>query len=1830
MKHKCRVAVALTMFFAFSDRPVEANQTVLPGSIQIAFSGRDIDPAAAFNTVDKTWLIVWRETSPGSLSNSSVLGRVVREDRTILTAPVNIGGGAGVTPPRVAHDPIRNEWMVVFGSGPAFDEGIYTINARKVAANGALIGASARGISAGNVGEAFPDVAAGRVENTVFVEPPTPFFLAVWQQTVAAQPAIVARRLFEDAADPTHVGFNAAVAPFRVDVGADLPTDRVSTRPRITERGPFGTASGAGGNFRRETHPRVAFELQSAGQKDVYMADVNAGAVFGVLKVAGSTDAEDAPEIAWNEQTNRTLVLYRKAGTEIFAQLTETSPTAPFHALLGAPFRVTAGSASTVAAQAGTDIFLASAFNSGSFGLGCIAGGRVVGTPAAGAANGDQLALSPSTAGNVTLLFRRADATGATIIRASILVVPPPAIPNNAPIARAGSDIEVAEGALFSLDGSTSSDTNGDPVRFKWSRTDAGNPGDFFIAPAEQVKAKPQLLAPLLGPAGTPIDLTFQLGVDDFRISPVFSATDAVVVRVVPGADLNPPSANAGADRTVDEGAIAQLDGSASSDPDNDPLSFSWTLVDVQPPLVAPGSVAIGGADTAQPTFTSPRFANPSGLDLRFKLTVTTPRGGKDEDEVLVHVDDSISEAPIANAGADLTGALAVSEGTPFQLDGSASSDPNGDAMTFKWELVGVLSFNGNLRETLEIVGGDTATPAITAALFNERDIEFRLTVRDLGGLDGVDQVVVRVKEVPMAITSVVPPAGSPGTRVAIRGVNLASPDTRVFFGAEDLIHTGRIEAMTDNRIDVLVPAGGPSRFRTFVESRHLHGVLIFDYHDVKSAPITVRKGGERVVTPQPFEVSHLEITEAFLNQGLESYPLIQGKATVLHIRVRTALGGPQLPLPGLSPAPTGATCTAFPAGGASFQIVPTNVPTSALANTAKATRIGETVNFHLDPSQTLVPTYRFSAFLYHNGIEVAAIRTDLESSVFTPTFSPRILAVHMVPFKNGGIDPAWTAADQATHQGKVDAAFAAFARIYPFSFMESQESIVYLPNPLELPDLIQDDGKLHMEQFGFTENFLLRQLCAINELGDTLDSYNGDHPNARAQVVVAMIADRLYAAGATGFAVPPNSMMADIVRFTILQNVGPVDDLLESVLGFITDVTCVATAGLFCKDPVDILVDIVLGLIEAFGFDVTGKISFVIADSSSGDTLAQEVGHNLGFVNPFSPEHDGANVSHSLFDEDNGLTFFSAPSTEGPVLNPVKSESQLFNSGNRAKSVMSYAPSKSNENAFFEPSQYRKIFDIFRTDNAGGAGGADLAGGGGPPGGADSTLRISGVYSFHEETLQIGEARPGLPSEPLTPEAQKSVFTLAFLNAAGQLLAEKGLSFNVQIPVHGHGADGEDGDRPEVYAYFRVVQEVPAGTARGELRFQGKVLWTRSALGSAPTLQLLAPAGGEDVAPEAELLVRWLSVDVDGDELTHTVSYSSDGGATFTPLAVGVRANELRWATSAVAGTDTAVVKVVAFDGFHASEAISAPFRLGGGKPSVTILAPTADGHPISSRPVPLAGLARPAGGSPVTDDAAYQWSSSVAGLLGTGRNVLAEPLAPGAHRIRLEVAVGGVAASSEVEITVLSDRDGDGVDDATEAANGLNPDDPEDLFRDDDGDGVATGAEVLDFDSDPAKADTDGDGISDGDEVENGTSPTKKDTDGDGLDDPADNCPLALNADQADADADGLGDSCDPEAPPEAPVLRRGDPNGDGEIDLTDAVSLLSHLFLGGIEPVCLDAADANDDGGMDISDAVATLGYLFLGADALPSPGSNSCGVDPTTDQLQRCAYPEEACR
>ena len=135
-----------------------------------------------------------------------------------------------------------------------------------------------------------------------------------------------------------------------------------------------------------------------------------------------------------------------------------------------------------------------------------------------------------------------------------------------------------------------------------------------------------------------------------------------------------PPIANAGPDQTAFVSDRVTLDGSASADIDGDLLSFSWTLTSAP----AGSGAFVSDSSAVMPT---------SDLDRpgSYVLSLVVNDGQVDSlpDTVVV---DTRNSPPVANAGDDQT----VFVGTEVSLDGSGSTDVDGDLLTFSWVLSNV------------------------------------------------------------------------------------------------------------------------------------------------------------------------------------------------------------------------------------------------------------------------------------------------------------------------------------------------------------------------------------------------------------------------------------------------------------------------------------------------------------------------------------------------------------------------------------------------------------------------------------------------------------------------------------------------------------------------------------------------------------------------------------------------------------------------------------------------------------------------------------------------------------------------------------------------------------------------------------------------------------------------------------------------------------------------------------------------------------------------------------------------------------------------------------
>ena len=262
---------------------------------------------------------------------------------------------------------------------------------------------------------------------------------------------------------------------------------------------------------------------------------------------------------------------------------------------------------------------------------------------------------------------------------------------NQAPFANAGPDQSVIEGATVSLDGSLSSDPDGNPLTYKWTA-----PSGITLSSA--TASKPTFTAPEVL---TNTDYNFTLTVNDGTID---SSVDQVVITVKQVDKA--PIANAGFDQSVNEGVIVSLDGSLSADPDGNTLTYKWN---------APTGITLSSTTVAKPTFTTPEIL--TNTDYYFMLVVNDGTVDSPADQVIVTV-KNVNKAPVANAGSDQT----VDEGATVTLDGSASSDPENDNLVYSW----------STPSTVVLSDSESSKPTFTAPeVKKDSIISFSLIVSD-------------------------------------------------------------------------------------------------------------------------------------------------------------------------------------------------------------------------------------------------------------------------------------------------------------------------------------------------------------------------------------------------------------------------------------------------------------------------------------------------------------------------------------------------------------------------------------------------------------------------------------------------------------------------------------------------------------------------------------------------------------------------------------------------------------------------------------------------------------------------------------------------------------------------------------------------------------------------------------------------------------------------------------------------------------------------------------------------------------------------------------------
>ncbi len=179
------------------------------------------------------------------------------------------------------------------------------------------------------------------------------------------------------------------------------------------------------------------------------------------------------------------------------------------------------------------------------------------------------------------------------------------------------------------------------------------------------------------------------------------------------------PVAQAGPDQDVTLGTLVTLDGSGSTDLEDQVLSYVWSADESNPSTVVLTNTSIVRFTPTQPG------------DYTYILVITAGSTSSKPDSMHLTLRGDDNSTPVARAGPDYAATL----GGSFFLDASSSTDADGDSLSFLWEtladpeIVSIADSSAKQTQILPLLPG-TYT--------------FLLSVSD-GVLTGTDEITVLV-----------------------------------------------------------------------------------------------------------------------------------------------------------------------------------------------------------------------------------------------------------------------------------------------------------------------------------------------------------------------------------------------------------------------------------------------------------------------------------------------------------------------------------------------------------------------------------------------------------------------------------------------------------------------------------------------------------------------------------------------------------------------------------------------------------------------------------------------------------------------------------------------------------------------------------------------------------------------------------------------------------------------------------------------------------------------------------------------------------------------------
>ncbi|HTQ03576.1 MAG TPA: PKD domain-containing protein, partial [Polyangiaceae bacterium] len=362
---------------------------------------------------------------------------------------------------------------------------------------------------------------------------------------------------------------------------------------------------------------------------------------------------------------------------------------------------------------------------------------------------------------------------------------------NRAPVADAGEDVAAKVGDEVTLDGSHSMDPDGDRITYTWSFK--STPDGSTAALSDPSAVAPSFTVDVDG------DYVVELVVNDGALD-----SDPSDVTVSTG-NLPPVAAVAVTTAHILVGESVGLDGTGSHDANGDALTYAWSLTSKPKHSKA----AIKNGNRSKATLVP---------DLRgdYVVQLIVNDGKVDGDPATALVTPE-NRPPTADAGPDATGTV----GDTIALDGSGSSDPDNDDLTYTWKFEKRPS-----GSKAALSGADGDKPTFVADVAGAYSVT--LTVND-GDLDSdPDSVAISVEAAPPGppgppagptIDGFSPATGAAGTVVTVTGSGFTSGDTPVQVFVQTA--SGEVQAtlvsVTDTGLTFVLPPGTTSGTFTVV-----------------------------------------------------------------------------------------------------------------------------------------------------------------------------------------------------------------------------------------------------------------------------------------------------------------------------------------------------------------------------------------------------------------------------------------------------------------------------------------------------------------------------------------------------------------------------------------------------------------------------------------------------------------------------------------------------------------------------------------------------------------------------------------------------------------------------------------------------------------------------------------------------------------------------------------------------------------------------------------------------------------------------------------------------